>query len=207
MYDPDPASLPEVDPVTGLPTGTDTWAETAALADLAEPTEEQLAFLAALDAHDLADLNALESGTGALPEVWQVSEDLARRARVAEVLTRKAQAVGLRETRALFEQVLADDAAYVGGMRAKAGEFAADEIAAALGITRRSAQFRIDDALDLLERPTTLALLDAGVLAYPAARALAREAGRASRAARRGGGPGAGRPGRGRPTRTGDHDR
>jgi hypothetical protein len=58
-------------------------------------------------------------------------------------------------------------------------EFAADEIASALGISRRSAQIRLDDALDLTARPATLALLEAGVLAYPAARALAHETGRA----------------------------
>lgn len=137
-----------------------------------EPTQEERDFLAELDAAELARWNAPEGPA----EIWPEGVDLARRACAAEVLIRKAQAVMLREVHALAAASVAADAAFAGGMRHEAEEFAADEVAVALGVPRHTARDRIDDAYALVEAcPRTLACLEAGILSYPVAALLARE--------------------------------
>jgi hypothetical protein len=56
------------------------------------------------------------------------------------------------------------------------GEFVADQVAVTLGVSRRSAEVRIEDAVALTSRlPRTLAALEVGIVSLPVARVLARE--------------------------------
>jgi hypothetical protein len=111
MFDPD------ADPITGLPAGEDAGLEPDDLAP--EPTPEQREFLAALDAAELDALNAPQ----VVPEPWAATALLAARAHAAAALTRRAQAVMLREVHALAGQVVAEDAAYAHGIRHESEEF------------------------------------------------------------------------------------
>jgi hypothetical protein len=146
-------------------------AELLACLDVA-PTEEQLGVVAEIGRMELAELNAPEP----TPGPWTAAERLADRARVSEALTRKAQAHMLRDVDALVAQLLADDLAVTGRERSEAMEFAVDEVAAALGVSRRTAEIRIDDAMTLVgELPRTVAALEAGLISFPVARVLAAE--------------------------------
>ena len=101
---------------------------------------------------------------------------LREQASVGEQLTRMAQARSLKAVAGLVEELRADDMARAGVDGGRVGEFVADQVAAVLGVSRRTAEIRIDDAIALTDRlPRTLAALEAGFLSAPVAHVLVLE--------------------------------
>ena len=95
---------------------------------------------------------------------------------MGEQLTRKAQARALRAVAGLVAELRVEDTARAGTHGGRVGEFVADQVAAVLGVSRRTAELRIEDALALTCRlPRTLAALEAGFLSAPVAHVLVRE--------------------------------
>ena len=95
---------------------------------------------------------------------------------MGEQLTRKAQARSLRAVAGLVAELRVEDTARAGTHGGRVGEFVADQVAAVLGVSRRTAELRIEDALALTGRlPRTLAALEAGFLSAPVAHVLVRE--------------------------------
>ena len=127
-----------------------------------------------------ADAAALERaagrGVGETGSAGSAARVLREQARVGEALTRMAQARSLRAVAGLVEELRVEDTARAGTNGARVGEFVADQVAAVLGVSRRTAELRIEDAIALTDRlPKTLAALEAGFLSAPVAHVLVRE--------------------------------
>ena len=109
-------------------------------------------------------------------EPRSVAAVLREQAQVGERLTRKAQARSLRAVAGLVAELRVEDTARAGTHGGRVGEFVADQVAAVLGVSRRTAELRIEDAVALADRlPRTLAALEAGFLSAPVAHVLVRE--------------------------------
>ena len=84
---------------------------------------------------------------------------------MGERLTRMAQARSLRAVAGLVEELRVEDTVRAGTHGGRVGEFVADQVAAVLGVSRRTAELRVEDAIALTSRlPKTLAALEAGFL-------------------------------------------
>ena len=123
-----------------------------------------------------ADASARACGDLGPAGAGSAAELLREQAAAGEVLTRMAQARSLRAVAGLVER------ASGGGHRprrfggGRVGEFVADQVAAVLGVSRRTAELRIEDALALTHRlPRTLTALEVGLVSMPVARVLVRE--------------------------------
>lgn len=112
---------------------------------------------------------------------WAPDEDVNAALVASEREARAAQARGLRLVVVLMDRLTAGGWAAPGGVglswgEAGVSEFAADEIATLLGVSRRVAELRMDDAFTLVHRlPGVLAALEAGLVSLPVARILATE--------------------------------
>ncbi len=139
---------------------------------LGEPTDTERDLMARLVT---AERPCAEAGLWPVPPSMTRTDRLGAAAGAFEVLTRKAQARGLRAVAELVRDLAVEEPSGH-GMLAMPGEFVATEVAAALGVSRRTAEIRIDDALALTVRlPRTLAALEAGLVSMPVARVLVKE--------------------------------
>lgn len=141
-------------------------------APLEEPTGSERDLVARLV---VADRPCAEAALWPLPASKARIDRLSAAAGAFELLTRKAQARGLSAVAELVRD-LSDEEPSRHGMSAVPGEFVATVVAAALGVSRRTAEIRMDDALALTDRlPRTLAALEAGPMSMAVARVLIME--------------------------------
>ncbi len=123
-----------------------------------------------------ADAAGRERAGSGVDEPASAAEALREQAFVGEQLTRKAQARSLRAVAGLVAELRVEDTARAGVRGGRMGEFVADQVAAILGVSRRTAELRIEDALALTGRlRRSLAALEAGLLSMSVAHVLVRE--------------------------------